>query len=125
MTHDTPVIKATDAVPAEEVERCVDTTIQVLLGPDEVSCFYTRQFTIAPGGSIPAHRHDSIEHDQVMLAGEMVLTLAGQERTVTTGDVVYIPAGTAHAYRNDGDEPVRFLCIVPATAVYGTEWLDG
>ena len=33
-------------------------------------------------------------------------------RTAAPGDVVVVPAGTRHAYRNDGDEPAHVRCDV-------------
>ncbi len=121
---ETPITRAIKDVHAAEVEGCSGATIQVLLGPDDqMPNFYTRRFTIEPGGRIPAHRHGEIEHQQVMLEGEMVLTLDGEPRTVKAGDCVYIPAKVGHAYENRGDVPVRFLCMVPRTDSYETEWL--
>jgi quercetin dioxygenase-like cupin family protein len=120
-----PLVRPIDDVPPAEVERARGTSIQVLLGPDDgMPNYYTRRFTIAPGGRIPEHRHDTIEHQQVVLEGEMAMSLDARERVARAGDCVYIPAGCAHWYENRGDVPVRFLCIVPATAGYGTEWLE-
>lgn len=97
----------------------------VLIGPERGAVRYvTRRFTLAPGGRIPAHRHEDIEHQQVVVRGEMVLTLDGVERVVRPGDAVFIPVGTVHAYANRSLEEVEFLCIVPATSNYATEWLE-
>jgi quercetin dioxygenase-like cupin family protein len=113
------------SVAAREVERARGARIRVLLGADDgVPRFYTRCFTIDPGGRIPLHRHDRIEHEQVVLEGEMTLTLDSEQRTTRPGDCIYIPAGVAHAYQNQGEIPVRFLCMVPATSDYATEWLE-
>jgi len=120
----TPILRTVDDVPQLEVERAVGATIQVLLGPEEgMPRFYTRRFTLAPGGRIPAHRHPNIEHEQLMLSGQMRVTLDGEERVVRAGQVLFIPPRVTHAYANDGPEPARFLCIVPASASYETEWL--
>ena len=120
-----PVLRSMDSVESFPVERSDGTTIQVLLGPEEEApSFYTRRFTIEPGGRIPAHRHDAIEHQQVVLEGEMVLGLDDREVTARTGDCLLIPAGVAHWYENRGQTRVRFLCIVPRTTDYQTEWLD-
>ncbi|MFT7512034.1 MAG: quercetin dioxygenase-like cupin family protein, partial [Candidatus Omnitrophota bacterium] len=35
------------------------------------------------------------------------------EHQVSTGDIVYIPAGVPHWYRSEGVEPFEFLCLVP------------
>ncbi len=120
-----PVIRSMDDPKPSPVANSRGATIQVLLGPpDGVPTFITRRFTLEPGGRIPEHRHDSIEHEQVVLEGEMVLTLDGEENTVRAGDAVFIPAGVAHSYENRGTVPVRFLCIIPKTDGYQTEWLE-
>mgnify|MGYP001550341084 CR=1 FL=1 len=120
-----PIVRPIDDVPAEPVPNSRGATIQVLLGPgDQMPNFYTRRFTLEPGARIPEHLHDTIEHEQLVLEGAMAVSLAGEERTVRAGDCVYIPAGCAHWYENRGDVPVRFLCMVPATSDYSTEWLE-
>ena len=119
------VIRNMNEPGASRVGNSRGATIQVLLGPaDGVPHFVTRRFTLEPGGRIPEHRHESIEHEQVMLEGEMVLRLDGDEHVVRAGDCIFIPAGVAHAYENRGQEVVRFLCIVPRTDEYATEWLE-
>ena len=124
-TSSKAILRPMEAVIAREVERATGARIQVLLGADDgVPGFYTRRFTIDPGGRIPLHRHDRIEHEQVVLEGEMILTLDAEQKTARAGDCVYIPAGMAHAYENKGESPVRFLCVVPATRDYATEWLE-
>ena len=72
----------------------------------------------------PLHRHEAIEHVQVVLEGEMRLVLDGEPRLVKAGDCLYIPARVAHSYDNTGEDPVCFLCMVPATSEYQTEWLE-
>ena len=121
----TPVVRSMDDPEAATVERARGASIQVLLGPEDgTPTFVTRRFTLEPGGRIPCHRHPAIEHEQVVLSGEMVLALDGREHVVRAGDCVFIPAGVAHWYENRGDAPVRFLCMVPRTDDYATEWLE-
>lgn len=119
------VIRSINNAAASPVERSRGATIEVLLGPEQgTPHFATRHFTLAPGGRIPCHSHEAIEHEQVVLEGEMVLGLDGEERVVRAGDSVFIPAGTAHWYENRGAVPVRFLCMVPLTDEYQTTWLE-
>ena len=120
-----PVVRPMDTSTEVAVERSRGTTIQILLGPEEgVPNFATRRFTIQPDGRIPCHRHEYIEHEQVVLEGSMVIGLDKREATVSAGDCVFIPAGVAHWYENRGEIPVRFLCVVPMTEDYQTEWLE-
>jgi len=125
MNPTSPVVRPMDAPPDHTVERCRGATMKVLLGPEDgAPNFVTRRFTLAPGGRIPCHRHDHVEHQQVVLDGEMALGLDERKTVVRPGDCVFIPAGVAHWYENHGAVPVRFLCIVPRTTEYQTEWLE-
>ena len=66
-----PVVRSMDSVESQTVDRSRGAAIQVLIGPtDGAPNFVTRRFTLAPGGRIPSHRHDTIEHEQVMLSAE-------------------------------------------------------
>jgi quercetin dioxygenase-like cupin family protein len=99
--------------------------MQVVLGPEDgTPNFVTRRFSMDPGGRIPCHRHDTIEHEQVVLEGSMVVGLDDREVEVEAGDCLFIPAGIAHWYENRGTTAVRFLCVVPYTDEYQTEWLE-
>lgn len=119
------VIRQIDEVPSMSVDKSRGATIQVLLGPEQgTPSFITRRFNLHPGGRIPCHRHTNIEHEQVVLSGEMVLCLDGRERTVKAGDAIFIPAGVSHWYENRASETAIFLCVVPRTDDYQTEWLE-
>jgi len=127
MNHpSSPVVRSIASVAREAVARSRGAAIQVLIGPtDGAANFITRRFTLEPGGRIPRHQHDTIEHEQVMLEGTMVLGLGDREVEVRAGDAIFIPASTPHWYENRVDSPAVFLCIVPTTQDYHTEWLEG
>ena len=78
-----------------------------------------------PGAEFPDIAIATIEHEQVILSGSMVIGLDDREMEVIEGDSIFIPAGVAHWYENRTDEPVSFLCMVPHTLDYQTEWLEG
>lgn len=119
------VVRAMHEAECHDVDRSRGATLQVLLGPEDgTPTFATRRFTLEPGGRIPSHRHASIEHEQVVLEGEMVIGLDDQVHTVAPGMCLFIPAGVAHWYENRGDTAVVFLCMVPLTETYETEWLE-
>lgn len=120
-----PLVRSMATVDVRPVERARGAEIEVVLGPDDgVPHFVTRRITISPGGRIPRHRHDTIEHEQVVLEGVMVVGLDDVEHVARAGDCLFIPPGTAHWYENRGHVPVRFLCVVPMTEDYQTEWLE-
>ena len=74
--------------------------------------FAIRRFTLEPGGRVPRHTN-AVEHEQYVLAGEYVVGIGETEYTVGEGDSLLIPAGTVHWYRNEGEAPGAFLCVVP------------
>ncbi len=121
----TPIVRPAADVPKKPVAKGKGAFLQVLIGPDDgAPNFILRRFTIEPGGRIPPHRHPTIEHEQYVLSGSMIVGLNENERLVSAGEAVFIPAGVAHWYENRGSEPVEFLCVIPKTREYETEWLE-
>lgn len=61
----------------------------------------------------PFHYHAANEEALYILAGRGVLRLGDAEHVVEVGDYVALPPGPEHPHqlRNDGDEPLRYLCI--------------
>jgi quercetin dioxygenase-like cupin family protein len=62
---------------------------------------------LGPGGTIPAHVH-SFEESVYVLDGRGVLATADGAVTLGPGDYALLPVGVAHAWRNEGDDPVRW-----------------
>jgi quercetin dioxygenase-like cupin family protein len=60
-----------------------------------------------PGGSLPAHVH-SFEESVFVIAGIGVLDTPEGAFRVGPGDYGLLPVGVPHAWRNVGDEPVRW-----------------
>jgi quercetin dioxygenase-like cupin family protein len=120
-----PLVSQPDQASAVPVLRARGARMSVLIGPDDgASRFVMRRFFLAPGGRIPSHAHPAIEHEQVVVRGEMVIGLADETHTVHAGDAIFIPAGTPHWYENRGKQEVEFLCVVPVTTEYSTEWFE-
>lgn len=119
------VVRPAKDIPSRPVEGARGAWVQVLVGPPEgAENFVLRKFTLDPGGTIPLHRHPEVEHEQYVLSGLIRLTLGPEVREVAAGDAVFIPAGVAHRYENLAPQPAEFLCVVPRTDVYQTEWLE-
>jgi len=62
---------------------------------------------LAPGAVIPPHAHP---HEQVgtVISGEMELTIAGETRRVTVGDIYVIPGDVEHSVRM-GESPCQVV----------------
>ena len=52
-----------------------------------------------------------------VLEGEGMVLEGDRQHPLRTGDVVYVQPDEVHQFRNTGDEPLRFLCLIPNSAV--------
>ena len=105
-------VKKLDEIPMESVSAGEKTYKQLLIGPEHGPNFSMRRFCIEPGGSMPRHSN-SVEHEQIVLAGEAEICLGDELIQVSRGSVVYIPAGLVHSYKSTGKEDFEFICVVP------------
>jgi quercetin dioxygenase-like cupin family protein len=72
-----------------------------------------RFFEVGPGGHTPLHRHP-YEHEIFILEGNGTVWREGKEVPLQTGDVLFIPADEQHQFKNAGEKPFRFMCLIPA-----------
>ena len=107
-------VRHSETIVKEKVSAGNKTTRQVLIDPQEGPNFAMRLFTIDPEGDMPKHTN-SVEHEQYVVGGRAQIGIADEVYTVSEGDVVFIPANIPHWYKTIGDEPFRFLCMVPNT----------
>jgi len=88
-------------------------TIRWLISKKEgAENFAMRLFEIEPGGYTPYHRHEW-EHEVFILEGRGKIIQEGIEEELHPGDFLFIPPMEWHQFRNDGDEVLKFLCLVP------------
>lgn len=103
------------AEPAEQLsgEGLLGVQKRLLIGPaDGTPLMALRIFTVAVGGHTPRHRHDW-EHMSYVIAGHGVLETADGPRAIGPGMVIFVEPGEEHQFRNPGDEPLEFICLVP------------
>lgn len=65
---------------------------------------------IDPGGGVTPHVHPGMEERFHVLSGRPSFLAGRKWRTAEPGDVIVVPAGVRHSYRNDGDEPAHVRC---------------
>jgi mannose-6-phosphate isomerase-like protein (cupin superfamily) len=80
-------------------------TIRELHHTDEQSL---AEATLGPGRATERHYHARTEEIYFVLEGEGEMEVDGEQRRVTPGDAVLIPAGAWHQIR--AETPLRFLC---------------
>jgi quercetin dioxygenase-like cupin family protein len=78
--------------------------------------FAMRQYEVAPGGYTPRHSHP-YEHEVFVLEGQGIVIEGDVEHPLAPGDVVFVTPDEVHQFRNTGTAPLKFLCLVPNSAM--------
>jgi hypothetical protein len=78
-------------------ERWCDTGINIaILQPGQANCLY---------------HHEPVQEDFLVLQGEALVILQGEERRLRQWDLVHVPAGVDHVFVGVGDGPCAVLMI--------------
>jgi mannose-6-phosphate isomerase-like protein (cupin superfamily) len=67
--------------------------------------------TIPVGGEIGEEVHENTDQILSFVSGTGVADLAGQTSAVAQGDLVVVPAGTRHNFRNTGANPLVLYTV--------------
>lgn len=71
------------------------------------------EFDVPAGARVPApHSHDAYEETVYVLRGTLGWTVAGAQIETRQGEVLCIPRGVVHGFRNDGDQDATALAVV-------------
>ena len=96
------------------MEGAAGASRQVPIGKaDGAPNFSARVFTLEPGGHTPHHVHES-EHLNYIISGKGVAMEGEIPRDIREGDFILVKPDQLHQYRNTGDEPLVFMCVVPS-----------
>lgn len=89
-------------------------TREVLCGEHDEPCkFHVRQYDVEPGGFTRLERHEHV-HSVTVVRGHGYAIVGNEVRRLEPLAHVYVPPMTLHQFVNEGDEPLRFLCVVDA-----------
>lgn len=83
--------------------------------PDAVELW---DWTLAPGDAHASEPHvTGTQELLIVIEGEIVLSVAGEEAVLGAGDAVSFPGDAVHGYRNEGATAARFTLTVFEPAV--------
>jgi quercetin dioxygenase-like cupin family protein len=83
---------------------------QVIVNPDESKSFNFSIVNFSAGSRNKFHQHTS---DQILIVteGTGVVATDTEERTVTVGDIILIPAGENHWHGAPGSTPMSHITV--------------
>ena len=99
-----------DVEPTQEVSGIVKR--DVITADDGAPHFCMRVFEVRPGSSTPSHSH-WWEHEIFILSGQGVVVTEQGKTPIGKESVVFIAPNEPHCFANTGNEPLRFICIIP------------
>ena len=76
--------------------------------------FYMRVMTVSKPGTFHSPHAHEWEHEVFIHAGQGEVYGNGEWVPFKAGDVVFIPGGEEHGWRNNGNEPLIYVCCIPA-----------
>lgn len=107
-------VKYTQVSAEDAGQGTKDTRIRWLITEkDGAPTFVMRHFEIGPGGFTPLHEH-AWEHELFILEGSGTVVGGAAEEPFAAGDVIFMPGGEKHQFRNTGARTVKMLCLIPA-----------
>ena len=83
---------------------------------DGVSELELWEARMAPGASTPPHSHDA-EEVVIVVAGQLIAEVGGDETVARAGDCVVVPAGALHQLHNRGDKECHTIATFGHTGV--------
>ena len=103
-----------NVAPAEILEQGIKGVgMKVVISDmDGAPNFVMRVFEIEPGGHTPYHTHDW-EHEVYVLEGDAVAVSKDGEASIGPGSVLLVEPNEIHNFKNTGDKPFVFLCMIP------------
>ena len=99
-----------DSEPIDEVQGV--SKRDVITADDGAPNFCMRVFEVEPGSSTPSHSH-SWEHEIFVLAGRGVVVGEQGALSIAKESIVFVAPNEHHCFVNTGNEPLRFICVIP------------
>jgi len=108
------IIKKLQSVPYADLQGYNGVKKQIVIGPADGSDeIVLRYFTLDQGGSSPYHSHDWPHLVRIEKGSGVMLDAQKNASPITAGDYIFVESNSLHCFKNTGDVPLSFICIVP------------
>jgi uncharacterized cupin superfamily protein len=93
-----------------------------LEGETDFSQLGIRLFVLGPGEPMSMYHWEADQEDFLVLAGEALLIVEGEERPLRQWDLVHCPARTKHVIVGAGDAPCLVLAVGARDRSTSSDW---
>jgi len=91
-------------------------------GEPEFSQLGIHLVSLTPGEPMAMYHWEADQEDFLVLSGEALLIVEGEERALAQWDFVHCPAGTKHVIVGAGDTPCLVLAVGARDRSTGEDW---
>jgi uncharacterized cupin superfamily protein len=116
------VLNACEAPWIERKGRGAYCEFEGLEGESDFSQLGINLTVLAPGEPMSMYHRENDQEDFLVLAGEALLIVEGQERPLRQWDLVHCPAGTNHVILGAGDGRCLVLAVGARDRSTGPDW---
>jgi quercetin dioxygenase-like cupin family protein len=90
----------------------VDQITFLITGEQTDGAFFMAEVLVPPGGGPPPHIHHREEETFYILEGTVTAHVGGKTVNALPGDIVHLPRGIAHSFKNTGNIDAKLIVVV-------------
>lgn len=83
----------------------------LITGEQSGGALFMAEVSVPPGCGNPPHIHSREEETFYLLQGTLTVQIGAKTVTASPGDVVCLPRGVAHSFKNNGNVDVKALVV--------------
>jgi len=89
----------------------------LITGAETGGAFFMAEVSVAPGGGPPPHIHSREDESFYVQQGTLAVQVGDKALNVSAGDFVHMPRGTAHSFKNLGNETAKLLMVATPAGI--------
>ena len=84
----------------------------LITGEETGGAFFMAEVSVPPGGGPRPHIHQREEETFYLQQGTLTIQVGEKTLQASPGDLVYLPRGIVHCFKNTGNVAAKFLLVV-------------
>jgi quercetin dioxygenase-like cupin family protein len=91
----------------------------LITGEQTGGTYFMAEAVVPPDGGPPPHIHHGEDETFYILEGEITACLGDKVITASAGDLLHIPKGTPHSFKNEGDQVLKMIVTFTPAGIEG------
>lgn len=91
----------------------------LITGDQTGGASFVAEAVVPPGGGPPPHIHRCEDETFYILEGRITSCIGDKIITASAGDLIHIPRGTPHSFKNEGDRVLKMIVFFTPAGIEG------